>query len=64
MKKKKGNGGGEVAGFSLSGIKVSKSMLSGLWQMLAGFSIKRASSMAKGLFTREELSNQRLRLPL
>ncbi|MBE6811728.1 MAG: glycoside hydrolase family 2 protein [Ruminococcaceae bacterium] len=55
MKSKKGNGGGEVAGFNLSGVKVSKSMLSGLWKMLAGFSIKRASSMAKGLFTREEL---------
>ena len=55
MKSKKGNGGGEVAGFSLSGVKFSKSMLSGLWKMLSGFSIKRASSMAKGLFTREDL---------
>ncbi len=56
MKSKKGNGGkGEVAGFDISGVKVSKSMLSGLWKMISGFSIKRASSMAKGLFTREDL---------
>ena len=54
-KKKNGGGGGEVAGFDISGVKVSKSMLSGLWQMLSGFSIKRASTMAKGLFTREDL---------
>ncbi|MBQ6863534.1 MAG: glycoside hydrolase family 2 protein [Clostridia bacterium] len=54
-KKKNGGSGGEVAGFDISGVKISKSMISGLWQMLSGFSIKRASSMAKGLFTREDL---------
>ncbi len=54
-RKKNGGSGGEVAGFDISGVKISKSMISGLWQMLSGFSIKRASSMAKGLFTREDL---------
>ncbi len=55
MKSKKGNGGGEVAGFSVSNVKISKSMLSGAWKMVKGFSIKRVCSMASGLFTKEEL---------
>ncbi|MBR6779895.1 MAG: hypothetical protein IKM24_02640, partial [Clostridia bacterium] len=55
MKSKKGNGGGEVAGFSVSNVKISKSMLSGAWKMVKGFSIKRVCSMASGLFTKDEL---------
>ncbi len=57
MKNKKGNGGGEVAGFSISNVKISKSMLSGAWKMAQGFSIKRVCSMASGLLTKEELLN-------
>ncbi len=54
-KKKEGGGGGEVAGFSVSNVKVSKRMIKGAYQMISGFSIKRACSMAKGLLTKEEL---------
>lgn len=55
MKSKKGNGGGDVAGFSLSGVKLNKSMISNGLKMIKGFSIKRVCSMAKNLFTKEEL---------
>ncbi len=55
MKSKKGNGGGEVAGFSVSNVKITKSMITGALQMVKGFSIKRVCSMAKNLFTKEEL---------
>ncbi len=53
--KKKDGKGGEVMGFSLDGVKVKPDMIKGLFKMVSGFSIKRASMMAKGIFTKEDL---------
>ncbi|MBR3766899.1 MAG: glycoside hydrolase family 2 protein [Clostridia bacterium] len=57
MKKMKSKeGGGEVAGFSTDGMKVSPKMINkNTIGMLKGFSIKRVCMMAKSLFTKEEL---------
>ena len=46
----------EVAGFDTEGMKVSKGMINKTTiGMLMGFSIKRVCTMAKGIFTKEEL---------
>ena len=56
MKSRKKDGeGAKAAGFDLSSIKVSKSMLSGVLKMVQGFSIKRVCSMASGLLNKEDL---------
>ncbi|MBR3948645.1 MAG: glycoside hydrolase family 2 protein, partial [Clostridia bacterium] len=54
-KKKDSGKGGDIMGFSLDGVKVKPDMLKGLFNMVAGFSIKRAASMAKGIFSQEDL---------
>ena len=46
----------EVAGFDTSGIKVTKSMLKGLYDMASGFTVKRIFSMiGGGKFTKEQI---------
>ena len=54
-KKKDSGKGGDVMGFSFDGIKVTPNMIKSLFGMISGFSIKRASTMVKGIFTKEEL---------
>ncbi|MBQ1967837.1 MAG: DUF4982 domain-containing protein, partial [Clostridia bacterium] len=54
-KKKKDGKGGDIMGFSLDGIKVKPDMIKSLFGMISGFSFKRASSMVKGIFTKEDL---------
>ena len=54
-KKKDSGKGGDIMGFSLDGVKVKPDMLKGLFNMVSGFSIKRAASMAKGIFSKEDL---------
>ena len=54
-KKKDSGKGGDIMGFSLDGVKVKPNMLKGLFNMVSGFSIKRAASMAKGIFSKEDL---------
>ena len=50
-----GNGDNKVAGFDMSGIKVNKSMLKGLYGMVSGFTPKRIFSMLGGKFTKEQI---------
>ncbi|MBR3836144.1 MAG: glycoside hydrolase family 2 protein [Clostridia bacterium] len=51
-----GEGRKDVAGFDLGGIKVSKSMLKGLYDMASGFTVKRVFSMiGGGKFTKEQI---------
>lgn len=50
------DGKAEVAGFDTSGIKISKSMLKGLYDMASGFTVKRVFSMiGGGKFTKEQI---------
>ncbi len=51
-----GEGRKDVAGFDLGGIKISKSMLKGLYDMASGFTVKRVFSMiGGGKFTKEQI---------
>ncbi|MBP3445643.1 MAG: glycoside hydrolase family 2 protein [Clostridia bacterium] len=54
--KKGEKGKAEVAGFDMSGVKISKSMLKGLYDMASGFTVKRVFSMVGGgKFTKEQI---------
>ncbi len=51
-----GEGRKDVAGFDMGGIKISKSMLKGLYDMASGFTVKRVFSMiGGGKFTKEQI---------
>jgi beta-galactosidase len=55
-KKKGEKGKTEVAGFDMSGVKVTKSMLKGLYDMASGFTVKRVFTMiGNGKFTKEQI---------
>ncbi len=50
------SGKAEVAGFDMSGVKISKSMLKGLYDMASGFTVKRVFSMiGNGKITKEQI---------
>ena len=54
--KKGEKGKAEVAGFDISGVKVTKSMLKGLYDMASGFTVKRVFTMiGNGKFTKEQI---------
>ncbi len=50
------DGKADVAGFDVSGVKINKSMLKGLYAMASGFTVKRVFSMiGGGKFTKEQI---------
>ena len=55
MSKGSKDGKAEVMGFSMSGIKINKSMIQSLYGMVKGFTIKRAFMMMGNKFTKEQI---------
>ena len=49
------DGKAEVMGFSVSGIKINKSMIQSLYGMVKGFTIKRTFSMTGNKFSKEQI---------
>ncbi len=49
------DGKAEVMGFSVSGIKINKSMITSLYGMVKGFTIKRTFSMTGNKFSKEQI---------